>query len=150
MTNQKNSLVCPTRQVIMKFALLLFVLSSQAFAAFQVGERIFDTRSYVAGFVTDVLPKGAYNVKLDGIEKIRRYTDYYAEELGPKISPCDRHFCEGDSFQYTMPVVGQNRKGDVIEIFQGRRGMIIYGVHLEDENKIRYLNSDHLRWMKKN
>lgn len=56
-----------------------------------------------------------------------------------------------------MPLIGQGRVAQIIEIFQGsdgytkdnRYGKIVCGVLLEDENQVRYLSSDHRPWFKK-
>lgn len=135
----------------MKFTgLIMLMLSAQAFAGFQVGERVFDNRIYVAGYITEVLPGDAYNVKLDGRDKIKYYSAYYSEELGPQITPCAKKFCIGDRFKFTLPFLGKDRIGAVLEIFQDRlKPYIVYGVLLENESEVRYLNSDHLHWMVK-
>lgn len=132
------------------------VVQAEWHEPFQAGDRVFDSRNYQTGTVVKVLSEGSIEIKLDKKSKSRIYSSYYAAELGPKINVCnDQSFCTGDKFIYSFPIVGKNRVGEIVEVFQGsdgrtdnnKYGKIVYGVKLEDESEIRYLNSDHLGYM---
>lgn len=145
----------------MRFSLLLLCVFSPLVQAdwhepFKAGDRVFDSRNYQAGTVVKILAEGSFEVKLDKKLKSRIYNNYYAAELGPKIELCNEQtFCVGDKFEYTLPIIGKNRKAEIVEVFQGsdgytdknKYGKIVYGVKFEDESEIRYLNSGHLEWM---
>ncbi|MFA6238036.1 MAG: hypothetical protein WC635_11955 [Bacteriovorax sp.] len=144
----------------MRFSFILLCLFSSIAQAsgerFNTGDEVFDTRSFRTGVVIQQLDNGSVEVKLDTNGALKIYSDYYAAELAPKLQECDRGittFCSGDKFLYSLTISGNNKEGEILGIFKKKEdnkyGKFTYVVQIEGESKIRFLTSDHRRFMSK-